>query len=126
VRGERLGNERHNRYSVTRKILHVRALAGEHAKFCTFVWKLTFTQSLQKGIDMQRVYKNESGRLIGESHPGAKLTDVEVDLVFELRAAGLSLQCIADKMDVTKGCIWKILTGERRGQSIAAVSIKRR
>ena len=112
-----------------RNFLHVQ-LEGrfwhEHAKLCTFRPGRYFTQNSQKGIDMQRVYKNESGRLIGESHPGAKLTDAEVDLVFELRAAGMSLQLIADKMDVTKGCIWKILTGERRGQSIAAVSIKRR
>jgi predicted DNA-binding protein (UPF0251 family) len=59
---------------------------------------------------------NELGRRIGESHPGAKLTDAEVELVHQLREDGLSLQAIAEKMDVSKGCIWKIVQGHRRGQ----------
>lgn len=59
---------------------------------------------------------NELGRRIGEDHPGAKLLDREVDMVFELREAGYTLAAIAAKMDVSKGCVWKILVGMRRGQ----------
>lgn len=70
---------------------------------------------------MAIIQLNEQGRRIGESHPGAKLTDAEVDLVLDLLDAGLSLQCVADKMDVTKGCIWKIKEGLRRSQRAVSV-----
>lgn len=72
-------------------------------------------QSAKKRV----VALNDRGCRIGETHPRAKLTDNEVDLVFELRDAGLTLAAIAEKLDVTKGTIWKILTGRRRGQVAA-------
>jgi hypothetical protein len=59
---------------------------------------------------------NDSRRRIGEQHPGAVLTDHEVELVHALHEDGLSLAEIARKMEVTKGCIWKIVHGYRRGQ----------
>lgn len=59
---------------------------------------------------------NDIGRRIGEDHPRAKLLDREIDMVFELREAGYTLAAIAEKFDVSKGCIWKILVGMRRGQ----------
>jgi predicted DNA-binding protein YlxM (UPF0122 family) len=46
------------------------------------------------------------------------MTDAEVDLVHLLHADGLSLQAIAEKFEVSKGCIWKIVQGYRRGQSV--------
>jgi predicted DNA-binding protein (UPF0251 family) len=62
---------------------------------------------------------NENGRRIGEHHPLAKLTDAEVELVHGMREDGLTLSEIAKKMEVTKGCVWKILNGYRRAQSTA-------
>lgn len=70
---------------------------------------------------MQKVALNEKHCRIGESHPRAKLTDAEVDLVFALREEGLSLAAIAAKLEVTKGCIWKITQGLRRGQPAARI-----
>lgn len=72
--------------------------------------------------DADYVAVNENGLLIGESHPRAVLTDHEVDLVLALNADGLSYRAIADKMDVSKGCVAKICSGQRRGQ----VGVKRR
>ena len=62
---------------------------------------------------------NDVGRRIGEDHPGAVLSDHEVDLVHALHADGMSMAEIARKMEVSKGCVWKILHGHRRGQVAA-------
>lgn len=62
---------------------------------------------------------NEAGRRIGEDHPGAVLSDHEVDLVHALHAEGVTLSEIARKMEVSKGSIWKIVHGYRRGQVAA-------
>jgi predicted DNA-binding protein (UPF0251 family) len=59
---------------------------------------------------------NDARRRIGESHPGAVLTDHEVELVHELAEQGMTLAEIARKMEVSKGCVWKIVHGYRRGQ----------
>jgi lambda repressor-like predicted transcriptional regulator len=62
---------------------------------------------------------NESGRLVGESHPHARLTDADVDLVFGLRENGMSIADIGVKMGVSKSCIQHILSGRNRGQPVA-------
>ncbi|CAK7049852.1 hypothetical protein CUZ56_01821 [Saezia sanguinis] len=64
---------------------------------------------------------NEKGRRIGQLHHRAKLTDHDVDLIFELRAQGLSLSQIACKMECGKTQVHYILSGERRGQAIARI-----
>lgn len=64
---------------------------------------------------------NEKNRRIGQEHPRAKLTDAEVELVFELLESGLSLAAVARKMDVTKSCIGHIASGRRRSQFVARV-----
>lgn len=77
-----------------------------------------FLQMDWKGLEMhERVKLNENGRRVGESHPRAKLLDSEVDLVFELLAAGLSYAEVATKFGVSKSCVAHIATGRRRGQS---------
>ncbi|QDF96781.1 hypothetical protein CJ010_09690 [Azoarcus sp. DD4] len=63
---------------------------------------------------------NERGRLIGASHPLALLTDHEIDLVHELREAGLSLSQIAQRMECSKSCIAHVISGRRRGQTPVA------
>lgn len=62
---------------------------------------------------------NERGRRIGESHPRAKLTDHEVDLVRELAEQGLPYAEIAAKFEVHRQTVKRIVRCERRGQSIA-------
>lgn len=62
---------------------------------------------------------NELGRIIGEHHPRAKLMDSEIDLVHELREAGFTLAQIGEKMGLSKGGVWKIVHGYRRGQTAA-------
>lgn len=59
---------------------------------------------------------NERGQRIGEGHPRAVLSDHEVDLVHALHDDGMALAEIARKMEVSKGCVWKIVRGRRRGQ----------
>lgn len=49
--------------------------------------------------DRRLLILNAQGRRIGESHPRAKLTELDVDLVLRLREAGLSLAGIASKFD---------------------------
>lgn len=66
-----------------------------------------------------RVMINEHGKRIGQYHTNAKLTDHDCDLIIQLAEQGMSYSTIADKFDVTKGCICHIVTGRRRGQSIA-------
>ena len=71
------------------------------------------------------VFVNDKGKRIGQDHHRAKLTDPDIELVFELRAAGLSYQVIADKFDDIPGGIGKstirdILSGARRAQIPAA------
>lgn len=71
------------------------------------------------------VFINDKGKRIGEGHHRAKLTDADVDLIFELREAGLSYRVIAGKFDDIEGGISKshvryILKGRHRAQVPAA------
>jgi predicted DNA-binding protein (UPF0251 family) len=74
---------------------------------------------VQKAAKNRMVAVNDERRRIGQDHPGAVLTDHEVELVHRLREEGLSLGEIARKMEVSKGCVWKIVHGLRRGQLAA-------
>lgn len=70
---------------------------------------------------MERVNKrmvacNDKGYAIGDSHHRAKLTDAQVDLVHELRAAGWTQARLAIHLGVSRRLIRGILSGERRGQ----------
>ena len=60
---------------------------------------------------------NDRGRPIGSGHHASKLEDSDIDLIFALRAEGLSLSAIAGKFDVGKACIYKILKGLRRAET---------
>lgn len=55
---------------------------------------------------------NSSAR--GEFAPGAKYTDHEVDLVFQLRADGLSGNQIAKIMEMPRSTVYAILKGDLR------------
>lgn len=62
---------------------------------------------------------SEIGRRIGQGHHNAKLQDSDIDLVFRLREAGLSLSVIGKKFGVQRACIWKILHGYTRAETPA-------
>lgn len=62
------------------------------------------------------VMVNDRGLRIGESHPRAVLTDHEVDLLIELRDAGLSYRWIAATMEISIKQAWRICVGQQRGQ----------
>lgn len=63
---------------------------------------------------------NDRGRPIGESHPLAKLTEADIDLIHWLREQGLSYAEIASKFDdgvtVSKSHVRDIIKGRRRAQ----------
>ena len=65
---------------------------------------------------MREIRLNETGRRIGESHPNTKLTDHDVELILALVDEGLSYTSVAEKFEVSKECVWKIVHGHRRGQ----------
>jgi len=71
------------------------------------------------------VQVDERGRRIGETHPRAKLTDHEIDLIRELAEDGMTYQEIAAKFDLqdTAGrgrkYIGKIVRCERRAHIAA-------
>lgn len=62
---------------------------------------------------------NVEGRRIGQSHPRAKLTDHDVDLIRDLyEDGGWSYRTLADKFEVRKSTIQKIIICERRAQTV--------
>ena len=71
------------------------------------------------------VFVNERGKRIGQDHHRAKLTDADIDLIFELREAKLSYLEIARKFDdipggISKATVRDVLSGRRRAQLPAA------
>jgi hypothetical protein len=64
---------------------------------------------------------NDQGRRIGESHPRAKLTNHEVDLVHELVEEGMSYRQVAEKFEglISKAGVGHIVTGRCRGGTVA-------
>lgn len=73
---------------------------------------------------------NEKGRRIGESHPRARLSDHEVDLMLTLREEyHMSYGMLAAKFECSKSSVAKLCKYERRCQTPAAfkpVSASRR
>lgn len=65
---------------------------------------------------------NEDGRVIGEHHHSAKLSDADIELILELRDLGLSVREIAAKFDdvpkVSKSMVHAICNGARRRQTV--------
>ena len=59
---------------------------------------------------------NEDGRRIGESHPQAVLSDVEVDALLAERDAGATLSELARRWGLSKSGVKGIVDGRRRGQ----------
>lgn len=73
-----------------------------------------------KNYKFKLVAVNENGQRVGETHPRARLTDADVDLIRELREDhGLTYQQLADKFDVSKSLIRYICKYQRRAQTPA-------
>lgn len=69
-----------------------------------------------------RVRVNDEGRLVGEDHPRAKLTDHDVDLIRELHEAhGLSTTMIARKFEITPRWALRLVQYTGRVQSATGV-----
>ncbi len=59
---------------------------------------------------------NDQGRVIGQDHHRAKLSDEDCRLICELRAEGLEYAEIAKKFDVSTTLVCYICNGQRRTQ----------
>lgn len=62
---------------------------------------------------------NEIGRRVGQSHPQAKLTDRDVELMLTLRALNAAVwtyDALADKFEVSKSQARNICLGRKRCQ----------
>lgn len=62
---------------------------------------------------------NERGWRIGEGHHNVKLLDFEVEQIRELVEGGMSYAKVAEKFDVSKSCVQRIIDGSRRSQTTA-------
>ena len=58
---------------------------------------------------------NDQGRVVGEAHHRAVLTDHDCDLIRELRDAGLTHSAIAAKFEVSRSAVQAICALKRRG-----------
>jgi hypothetical protein len=65
---------------------------------------------------MANIRVNERGLRIGESHPGAKLSDADVEKLLIDRDGGMSLGALAKKWGLSKSGVKGIVDGRRRGQ----------
>lgn len=65
---------------------------------------------------------NDNGRVIGQFHHSAKLSDDDIELILELRDAGLSYGQIASKFDdavrITRQTVYDVCSGRRRRQTV--------
>ena len=61
---------------------------------------------------------NESGHVVGETHPRAILSDHEVDLMLQLRDEGYSLSWLAAKFEVSKACTQHVCSGKTRSHVV--------
>ena len=73
-----------------------------------------------KSVKCRMLAVNDRGQRIGESHPGAVLTDHEVGMLQDLRDEGYSYSRLAKMFEVSKGTVAKILTGQCRCQTPVA------
>jgi len=71
------------------------------------------------------VTRNERGYRIGQSHPQARYTDREIELVHQLRDDGLSYGRIAQAMEMPKSTVAEIIEGKIRCQQIG-VEVRRK
>lgn len=86
--------------------------------------ELTPKMRAEARIARRRFMYGESGKLVGESHHKAVLTDHEVDLLLELREEGKTYAWLADKLEIPIGTVRSICRGRTRGVPVARVVTK--
>ncbi|WP_250533965.1 hypothetical protein [Caballeronia sp. AZ10_KS36] len=65
---------------------------------------------------MKLVGVNEKGIRVGQYHQRAKLTDLDVEQVRELRVSGLSYRAIAEKFEIGIRTVRDIVSYRKRAQ----------
>lgn len=80
--------------------------------------------------ESRMVAVNDRGDRLGEDHPRAKLTNHDIDLMFELRfptdgASPMSYGQIAEKFEVSKGYVSDILSDRRRRRACTPSAYRR-
>lgn len=63
---------------------------------------------------MRKIAVNEDGYRVGDSHPKAKLTEHEVELIRKLHSDGLTYATLAEKFEASIRVIGAICRYERR------------
>ncbi|MCC7065556.1 MAG: hypothetical protein IT456_22315, partial [Planctomycetes bacterium] len=63
---------------------------------------------------------NERGRRIGDSHPNAKLSDRDIELLLALRSERWTYDALRIKFGVSKSCVAQICRGEKRNHTAVA------
>jgi predicted DNA-binding protein (UPF0251 family) len=61
----------------------------------------------------------EYGRRVGESHGRARLSDHEIELIRRLKEEGMSAPLIAEKMEISKRYVYKLVNYEKRASIVA-------
>ena len=64
------------------------------------------------------VQVNDAGRLVGEAHPRSKLSDRDVELVLAMRDEGLSHRQLAEKFEISRAQVGRVLRSETRNQLV--------
>lgn len=64
--------------------------------------------------DGELTKRNAAGQRIGQSHPRAKLSDLEVEYIRRLATAGLTHREIAAKFEISKSMVTLIVNYHRR------------
>lgn len=72
-------------------------------------------------IGRRKFMYGESGKLVGESHPKAVLTDHEVDLLLGLRDEGKTYGWLAEKFEVPITTVRSICQGRTRCARVVRV-----
>jgi hypothetical protein len=80
----------------------------------------TLTPGEQGSVNMQKTARmvavNEQGQRVGESHPRARLSDAEIDLMFVMRKRGVPVAEIARWFGRNRSYVWRVLHHRKRNQ----------
>lgn len=76
-------------------------------------------------IARRKFMYGESGKMVGESHPKAVLTDHEVNLMLELREEGKTYSWLAGKFEISVDSVRSICRGRTRAVIVTRVVTER-
>lgn len=96
-------------------VVIVRMVAAVFVTVIATMFVVVSVQGRECSVELQY---NDRGYRIGQSHHKARLTDRDVELIFELREQGMTIVSIAERMECGRTTVWKILHGEIRSQPV--------